>query len=56
MEMPKMPVYFACPDCHRLYLASQVHRAGAGRFDCVDCGKPVHQWSGSYDFTGWKPA
>lgn len=56
MVMPKLSVYFACRHCEKVYVASQQRRTDAGRFDCTDCGKQVHVWSGSHSFTDWKPA
>jgi hypothetical protein len=26
----------------------------AGRFNCEDCGQPVHLWRGRYNFSDWK--
>jgi predicted RNA-binding Zn-ribbon protein involved in translation (DUF1610 family) len=46
-------VHFSCSHCRETYVARQEHRAGTGYFNCEGCGKPVHQWSGPYTFTGW---
>jgi hypothetical protein len=54
MEAPKIPVYFICHDCERLYLTSQRRGRKAGHFDCTDCGVMVHMWSGHYDYIDWK--
>ena len=56
MEMLKVPVYFVCPNCEKIYVASQQRRADIGYFNCTDCGKQVHAWSSYYSFTDWKPA
>jgi predicted RNA-binding Zn-ribbon protein involved in translation (DUF1610 family) len=50
----QLPVYFACHNCGRLYLTLQTHVRGVGHFDCCDCGKLIHRWSGSFKFTDWK--
>jgi predicted RNA-binding Zn-ribbon protein involved in translation (DUF1610 family) len=54
VETPKIPVYFACHDCGRVYLTSQQRSRNPGHFDCNDCGVTVHMWSGHYAFTDWK--
>jgi hypothetical protein len=54
--MPKTPVYFSCRHCDQMYVASQEIRPAAGCFNCLDCAKPVHEWSGPYGFTDWKRA
>jgi hypothetical protein len=56
MVMPKLPVYFACRHCEKVYIASQQRRTDNGHFNCTDCGKQVHAWSSYYSFTDWKPA
>jgi hypothetical protein len=56
MEMPKFTVYFACHHCETLYTAIQEHQPGAGSFDCRGCGTQVHEWTGPYNFIGWKLA
>jgi len=56
MVMPKILVHFACSDCQKMYVASQEHRPGTGFYDCPECGKQVHQWSGNYTLADWKPA
>jgi hypothetical protein len=50
-------VYFACPKCSLLYKATQKRRSEqvSGSIDCLKCKRPVHQWSGFYDFIGWRP-
>ena len=55
MVMPKLPVYFACRHCEKVYVAAQQRRTDNGHFNCTDCGKQVHAWSGYYSFTDWKP-
>jgi hypothetical protein len=54
MEAPKISVYFICHHCERLYLTSQARSRSPGHFDCTDCGKPVHEWFGHYEFTNWQ--
>jgi predicted RNA-binding Zn-ribbon protein involved in translation (DUF1610 family) len=54
METPKLPVYFICHDCGRLYLAQQQRRRSSGHFHCTDCGAAVHHWSHHHDFTDWR--
>jgi hypothetical protein len=54
--MPKMLLYFACPTCEKVYEVSQQPVPSSGCLLCRACGKPVHQWSGGYAFTGWKAA
>jgi hypothetical protein len=54
METPKITVYFSCRHCERLYRTSQGRQRQPGHFDCQDCGRPVHEWSGHYDFIGWQ--
>ena len=49
-------VYFSCPKCKLVYQATQVHGEEPinGRFDCVECSKRIHAWTGIYDFLHWK--
>jgi transcription initiation factor IIE alpha subunit len=49
-------VFFICRGCSKMFVAEQMHEPAPGRYDCDECGKPVHDWDGSYSFTGWKPA
>lgn len=55
--LPTLTVYFACPHCGMIYQAKQVRfiERTNGRYDCIACRKPVHTWSGFYDFMYWKP-
>jgi hypothetical protein len=55
MEMPEVAVHFACRHCEKIYVASQESRRGTGTFNCLECAKQVHQWSGNYNFADWKP-
>jgi hypothetical protein len=49
-------VYFCCPLCAMVYSATQEHLAGGGLvFFCGDCGTPVHEWTGRYNFIKWTP-
>jgi hypothetical protein len=50
-------VYFACPHCNLVYQAKQVRffERISGTFDCSECSKPVHSWSGPYNYLYWKP-
>ena len=53
----KLIVYFSCPHCATIYTASQQEQPGRhpGYFLCRMCATPVHEWSGLYNFTDWKP-
>jgi hypothetical protein len=50
-------VYFACPKCMLPYRTTQVRRPEriSGSIDCLQCGEPVHRWTGFYDFIRWRP-
>jgi hypothetical protein len=50
-------VHFCCPNCALVYAATQEHRAErrGGAFFCGECGSPVHEWTGRYNFINWKP-
>ena len=52
-----LTVYFSCPQCELVYQAKQVHAIERtnGLFDCAECGKRVHSWTGLYDFLLWQP-
>jgi predicted RNA-binding Zn-ribbon protein involved in translation (DUF1610 family) len=52
-----LTVYFSCPDCSVVYSAKQslFEQTTSGSFDCRECGKPVHSWSGRYAYLHWKP-
>ena len=49
-------VYFSCPKCPAVYQATQAPRAekGHNRFSCKNCGTPVQEWTGLYDFFDWR--
>ena len=49
-------VYFSCPNCLAVYRAAQAPRAekGYNSFSCKNCGTPVHEWTGLYDFLDWR--
>jgi predicted Zn finger-like uncharacterized protein len=52
----RMIAYFSCPHCATVYTASQEQLPGQHRGDfCRRCGAPVHEWTGLYNFTDWKP-
>lgn len=50
--------HFTCPnkDCGTIYTATREQRPEQheGDFNCLDCGKLVHAWSGIYGFFDWK--
>ena len=48
-------VSFTCP-CGMNYTATREERTSqhSGNFDCEDCRKPVHEWTGFYDLFDWK--
>jgi hypothetical protein len=50
-------VYFTCPKCALPYRTTQVRRPEpvSGSIDCLQCGGPLHRWTGLYDFIGWRP-
>ena len=52
----KLIVHFSCPDCATIYTATQEEQPGRhpGTFHCRQCGAPVHEWTGLYNFTDWK--
>ena len=52
----RFKVYFSCRGCGTIYSASQERSStpASGLFSCLNCGKPVHHWSGIYDYTDWK--
>ncbi|MGY4311229.1 transcription elongation factor Elf1 [Bradyrhizobium sp. JR3.5] len=52
----RFKVYFSCRGCGTIYSASQERSStpASGLFSCLTCGKPVHHWSGIYDYTDWK--
>jgi len=54
--MRKTSVYISCPECKMIYVVSQqlCDTPQAGRFNCEDCGQPVHLWRGRYNFSDWK--
>jgi hypothetical protein len=56
METPKIPVYFTCTACERLYLTYQQRKREPGNFDCPHCEKTIYTWSGHYNFTDWQRA
>ena len=50
-------VHFCCPQCLAVYRATQVVRRadrGPATFSCQNCGIPVHEWTGPYDFLDWQ--
>ena len=51
-----MIVHFSCPNCLAVYRATQAPRAekGYNSFSCKNCGTPVHEWTGLYDFLDWR--
>ncbi|MVT63551.1 hypothetical protein GPL21_00285 [Bradyrhizobium pachyrhizi] len=53
-----MIVYFSCHGCGTIYSAVQERSStpviSSGLFNCLHCGKPVHHWSGIYNYTDWK--
>ncbi len=50
--MHGITVYFSCPDCSIVYSAKQARfeQMTSGKFDCIECGKPVHTWIGRYGY------
>jgi hypothetical protein len=52
----QITVIFSCTKCGLAYRATQQRppQHAAGRFDCGDCGEPVHAWSGTHSYTGWE--
>jgi hypothetical protein len=51
----QITIHFTCRDCSKFYSAKQKPLAERGRFECLDCQKPVYEWAGPYSFTDWKP-
>jgi hypothetical protein len=51
----QITIHFTCRDCSKLYSAKQKPLSEPGRFECLDCQKPVYEWAGPYSFTDWKP-
>lgn len=51
-------VHYTCKECGMIYTATQEHRpeGHSGKFDCVDCGKTVLEWTGFHRFSDWEPA
>ena len=51
-----VPVIFACGICGLAYQADQgpFSHPARGQFDCTGCGTKVFQWSGHWDYTGWR--
>jgi hypothetical protein len=49
-------VYFVCPSCGLPNRATQELRPErlSGSFECVECRKPVHEWTGFYDLFNWQ--
>jgi hypothetical protein len=49
-------VNFCCPQCLAVYEARQVRRTEErySAFLCKNCGTPVHEWAGIYDFVYWR--
>ena len=50
-------VYFSCPLCALIFTATQERRAERrlGAFFCDECGTPVLEWTGCYNFIKWTP-
>jgi predicted RNA-binding Zn-ribbon protein involved in translation (DUF1610 family) len=55
-EASPVIVHFCCPQCLAVYRATQARRAERGHntFSCQNCGTPVHEWTGLYDFLNWR--
>ena len=53
----EISVYFTCKHCGLTYEVRQVHlpQQRSGSFDCIECKKPVFEWTGHYDYEDWKP-
>jgi peptide subunit release factor 1 (eRF1) len=51
----QVTVHFSCPHCRTVYCANQKPRTEKryDAFHCRNCGTPVHEWTGQYDFLGW---
>ena len=51
----QVTVHFSCPHCRMIYCAHQKPRTEKryDAFHCRNCGTPVHEWTGLYDFLGW---
>ncbi len=49
--------YFNCPNCDARYSVTreQVPEQLSGEFDCQECGKQVHKWTGPFRFYDWTP-
>ena len=56
-QLRRVERLFACPHCHRVYTAKQERKLGRahGCFRCGACRIPVHEWTGYYDFSDWRP-
>jgi hypothetical protein len=50
-------VYYTSKECGMTYTATQEQRpeGHSGKFDCVDCGKTVLEWTGFHRFSDWEP-
>jgi hypothetical protein len=48
-------VHFVCAHCGLPYQATQQQSTEqlSGSFDCEECHKPVHEWTGFYDLFNW---
>jgi hypothetical protein len=51
----RVAVHFSCPNCLTVYCANQERRAQKRNdsFHCRNCGTPIHEWTGLFDFLGW---
>jgi peptide subunit release factor 1 (eRF1) len=54
----KKVVHFKCQHCGTPYTATreEIPKEYSGIIDCVDCGKPAHEWTGFYNLIDWRPA
>jgi hypothetical protein len=50
-------VQFICGTCRLPYRATQQQSTEqlSGSFECEECHKPVHEWTGFQDYFDWQP-
>ena len=53
----EVSVFFICPRCRLPYRATQKQMMVrmSGSFQCAECDRTVHEWSGFYNFSDWQP-
>jgi hypothetical protein len=54
----EITLFLTCTRCGLVYQAVQVRvmQAVTGSVDCLACERPLHTWSGLYDYRLWRPA